>query len=118
MIGHVNAWVNPLNQTVRALCGAYSVHSLVVTLSKELGKVTNPLCLCVWVWVCVVCVVGWVRVCLCVCVRVGVCCVFMTVHSVLYTCQIVQQTGQQHWAASLANTTSHYYQHHWQGPLI
>jgi len=30
----------------------------------------------------------------------------MTVH---YTCQVVQQTGQQHWAASQASTTGHHY---------
>ncbi len=42
--------------------------------------------------VCVVCV--WV--CVCVCVSVRVLCVCMSVHSALYTCQVVQQTGEQH----------------------
>jgi hypothetical protein len=32
-------------------------------------------------------------------------CACMSVHSAFYTCQVGQQTGQQHWAAPLASTT-------------
>jgi hypothetical protein len=31
-------------------------------------------------------------------------CAFMSAHFAFYTCQVGQQTGQQHWAAPLAST--------------
>jgi hypothetical protein len=59
-------------------------------------------CVCVVCVVCIVCVVC-VGVCVwvCVCLRVCVLCVRQIVHSALYTCQVVQQTVEQHWCKIL-----------------
>ncbi len=66
------------------------------------GCVSVCLCVCVCV-VCVVCIVCvvCVGVCGCVCLRVCVLCVRQIVHSALYTCQVVQQTVEQHWCKIL-----------------